>query len=101
MMLSKTKDITAHNIYSIYNKLFSHLDAAEAKLKNDLTPLFLIELEIKILMISTILIIEWLELLGTVDPSAGACIDSNPRCSDTMEFNISDAQPCQEAPAIL
>ncbi|KAG0160344.1 hypothetical protein PDIDSM_7871 [Penicillium digitatum] len=34
MMLSKTKDITAHNIYSIYNKLFSHLDAAEAKLKN-------------------------------------------------------------------
>ncbi|KAG0154709.1 hypothetical protein PDIDSM_277 [Penicillium digitatum] len=34
LMLSKTKDITAHNIYSIYNKLFSHLDAAEAKLKN-------------------------------------------------------------------
>lgn len=33
-MLSKTKDITAHNIYSIYNKLFSHLDIAEAKLKN-------------------------------------------------------------------
>ncbi|CEJ58345.1 hypothetical protein PMG11_07004 [Penicillium brasilianum] len=33
-MLSKTRDITAHNIYSIYNKLFSHLDEAESKLKN-------------------------------------------------------------------
>jgi hypothetical protein len=34
MMLSRTRDITAHNIFSIYNKLFSHLDDAEAKLKN-------------------------------------------------------------------
>ncbi|KAJ5764738.1 hypothetical protein N7520_004297 [Penicillium odoratum] len=33
-MLSKTKDVTTHNIYSIYNKLFSHLDEAESKLKN-------------------------------------------------------------------
>ncbi|KAJ5110730.1 hypothetical protein N7532_001265 [Penicillium argentinense] len=33
-MLSKSKDITAHNIYGIYNKPFSHLDDAEAKLKN-------------------------------------------------------------------
>lgn len=33
-MLSKTKDITVYNIYSIYNKLFSYLDTAEAKLKN-------------------------------------------------------------------
>ena len=34
MMLSRTRDITAYNIFSIYNKLFSHLDDAEAKLKN-------------------------------------------------------------------
>ena len=34
MMLLKTKDITVYNIYSIYNKLFSYLDTAEAKLKN-------------------------------------------------------------------
>ncbi|KAJ5300123.1 hypothetical protein N7508_007366 [Penicillium antarcticum] len=33
-MLSKTRDVTTHNIYSIYNKLFSHLDEAERKLKN-------------------------------------------------------------------
>jgi hypothetical protein len=33
-MLSKTRDVTTHNIYSIYNKLFSHLDEAECKLKN-------------------------------------------------------------------
>lgn len=33
-LLSKTKDATAHNIYSIYNKLFSHLDEAGSKLKN-------------------------------------------------------------------
>ncbi|CEJ54941.1 hypothetical protein PMG11_01227 [Penicillium brasilianum] len=28
-MLSKTRDITTHNIYSIYNKLFSHLNEAK------------------------------------------------------------------------
>ncbi|KAJ5267276.1 hypothetical protein N7478_010084 [Penicillium angulare] len=33
-VLSQTKDITVHNIFSIYNKLFSHLDTAESKLKN-------------------------------------------------------------------
>ena len=33
-MLSKTRDVTAHNIYSIYNKLFSHLDEVESKLNN-------------------------------------------------------------------
>jgi hypothetical protein len=33
-MLSKTKDVTTYNIYSIYNKLFSYLDKAESKLKN-------------------------------------------------------------------
>jgi hypothetical protein len=33
-MLSKTRDVTAHNIYSIYNKLFSYLDEVESKLKN-------------------------------------------------------------------
>lgn len=33
-MLSKTRDVTIYNIYSIYNKLFSYLDEAECKLKN-------------------------------------------------------------------
>lgn len=33
-MLSKTRDVTIHNIFSIYNKLFSHLDEAKSKLKN-------------------------------------------------------------------
>ena len=36
--LSKTRDVTIHHVFSIYNKLFSHLDAAEKKLKRKAVP---------------------------------------------------------------
>jgi hypothetical protein len=32
-VLSKTRDVTVHYVFSIYNKLFSHLDTVEKKLK--------------------------------------------------------------------
>jgi len=32
-VLSKTRDVTVQHVFSIYNKLFNHLDAAERKLK--------------------------------------------------------------------
>lgn len=37
-VLSKTQDVTVHHVFSIYNKLFSHLDAAEKKLKCKAVP---------------------------------------------------------------
>jgi ribosomal protein S15P/S13E len=36
--LSKSKDITIHLIFSIYNKLFSHLEASEEQLHQKSTP---------------------------------------------------------------
>ncbi|KAJ6001045.1 hypothetical protein N7481_001454 [Penicillium waksmanii] len=32
-VLSKTRDVTVHSVFSIYNKVFNHLDAAEEKLE--------------------------------------------------------------------
>lgn len=37
-ILSKTKDVTVHSIFSIYNGLFSHLEAAEKQLKRKAVP---------------------------------------------------------------
>lgn len=37
-VLSKTKDITVQHVFSIYNKLFNHLDAVERKLKRKTVP---------------------------------------------------------------
>lgn len=36
--LSKTKDVTVHQIFGIYNKLFSHLEASEKQLKRKAVP---------------------------------------------------------------
>jgi ribosomal protein S15P/S13E len=37
-VLSKTRDVTVHHVFSIYNKLFNHLDDAEKKLKRKAVP---------------------------------------------------------------
>jgi hypothetical protein len=37
-VLSKTRDVTVHNIFSIYNRLFNHLDTTEKKLKRKGVP---------------------------------------------------------------
>jgi hypothetical protein len=37
-ILSKTKDVTVHSIFSIYNGLFSHLDASKKQLKRKGVP---------------------------------------------------------------
>jgi hypothetical protein len=37
-VLSKTRDVTVHHVFSIYNRLFSHLDDAEKKLKRKAVP---------------------------------------------------------------
>lgn len=37
-ILSKTKDVTIHSVFSIYNGLFSHLDASEKQLKRKGVP---------------------------------------------------------------
>ena len=37
-MLSKTRDATVHHVFSIYNRLFNHLDDAEEKLKRKAVP---------------------------------------------------------------
>lgn len=37
-VLSKTRDVTVHNIFSIYNRLFSHLDNTEKELKRKGVP---------------------------------------------------------------
>lgn len=37
-VLSKTRDITVQHVFSIYNKLFNHLDATERKLKRKAVP---------------------------------------------------------------
>ena len=37
-VLSKTRDVTVHHVFSIYNRLFNHLDDAEKKLKRKGVP---------------------------------------------------------------
>lgn len=37
-VLSKTRDVTVHHVFSIYNRLFTHLDDAEKKLKRKAVP---------------------------------------------------------------
>jgi hypothetical protein len=37
-VLSKTRDVTVHHVFSIYNRLFNHLDDAESKLKRKAVP---------------------------------------------------------------
>jgi ribosomal protein S15P/S13E len=37
-VLSKTRDVIVHNVFSIYNRLFNHLDSAEKKLKRKGVP---------------------------------------------------------------
>jgi hypothetical protein len=37
-ILSKTKDVTVHSIFSIYNELFTHLEASEKQLKRKAVP---------------------------------------------------------------
>jgi hypothetical protein len=37
-VLSKTRDVTVHHVFSIYNRLFNHLDDAESKLKQKAVP---------------------------------------------------------------
>lgn len=37
-VLSKTRDVTIQHIFSIYNKLFNHLDQAETRLKRKAVP---------------------------------------------------------------
>jgi hypothetical protein len=37
-VLSKTRDVTVHHVFSIYNRLFNHLDDAESKLKQKTVP---------------------------------------------------------------
>lgn len=37
-VLSKTRDVTVHHVFSIYNRLFNHLDDAESKLKRKTVP---------------------------------------------------------------
>lgn len=37
-VLPKTRDVTVHHVFSIYNRLFNHLDDAEKKLKLKAVP---------------------------------------------------------------
>lgn len=37
-VLSKTRDVTVHHVFSIYNRLFTHLEDAEKKLKRKAVP---------------------------------------------------------------
>lgn len=37
-VLSKTRDVTVHHVFSIYNRLFNHLEDAEKKLKHKAVP---------------------------------------------------------------